>query len=118
MNKIRDTQTIKKGTCVNIRGYNLFHILRSDKQKGDIKQYRNSRNFYQLVVSGNGKQGYPIKFENVPVDDDIAYVRHMGIIVVFEEGEKEVHCNHTNKNSNHAMEAQKNKEDLQQAKIN
>ena len=86
----------KKGARIKIRRDNLFHILKSDKQKVDIQQYGNSRNFHGEIMSGNGKQGYNIKFDDLPADDQMVYVRRRNIIVVIEEGEEEVECDHVN----------------------
>ena len=68
----------------------MFHILKSEKQKDDIQKYGNSRNFHGEIISGNGKQGYNIKFDDLPADDQVVYVRRRNIIVVVEEGEEEV----------------------------
>jgi len=86
----------KKGARVTICRNNLFHILKSDKQKEDIQKYGNIRNFHGEIISGNGKQGYNIKFDDLPADDQMVYVRQRNIIVVIEEGEEEVEYNHAN----------------------
>ena len=86
----------KKGARIKIRRDNLFHILKSDKQKEDIQKYGNSRNFHGEIISGNGKQGYNIKFDDLPAEDQMVYVRRRNIIVVLEEGEEEVECDHVN----------------------
>ena len=39
------------------------------------------------IISGNGKQGYNIKFYDFPADDQVVYVLRRNIIVVVEEGE-------------------------------
>ena len=70
----------------------MFHILKSEKQKYDIQKYGNIRNFHGEIISGNGKQGYNIKFDDFPADDQVVYVRRRNIIVVVEEGEEEVEC--------------------------
>ena len=48
------------------------------------------------IISGNGKQGYNIKFDDLPAEDQMVYVRRRNIIVVIEEGEEEVECDHVN----------------------
>ena len=52
------------------------------------------------IISGNGKQGYNIKFDDLPADDRVVYVRRRNIIVVVKEGEEEVECNHVNDDLN------------------
>ena len=61
----------KKGARIKIRRNNLFHILKSDKQKEDIQKYGNSQKFHGEIISGNGKQGYNIKFKNLPAKDQM-----------------------------------------------
>ena len=73
---------------MKLRVDNLFHILKSDKQKEDIKKYGNSRNFYGKIVSGNGKQGYRIRFDDFPADDQVVYSCRGNIITVFNEGKE------------------------------
>ena len=68
----------------------MFHILKSEKQKDGIQKYGNTRNFHGEIISGNGKQGYNIKFDDLPADNPVVYVRWRNIIVVVEEGEEEV----------------------------
>ena len=90
----------KKRARVKIRRDNLFHILKSEKQKDDIQKYINSRNFHEDIISGNGNQGYNIKFDDLPADDQVVYIRRRNIIVVVEEGEEEVDCDHVDDDLN------------------
>ena len=86
----------KKGSRVKVRRDNLFHILKGEAQKTDIAKYGNSRNFYGVITSGNGKQGYQIKFDDLPAGNQEVYVRRRNIITVVEIGEEEVECDHSN----------------------
>jgi len=81
---------------VKLRKDNRFHILKSDKQKEDIKKYGNSRIFYAKKMLGNGKQGYHIKFDDLPADDQVVYVHRRNIITVANEDKEEVKCDHSN----------------------
>ena len=64
----------KKGAQIKARRDNLFHTLKSDKQKEDIQKYGNSRNFHGEIISGNEKRVYNIKFDDLPADDQMVYV--------------------------------------------
>ena len=106
----------KKGARIKIRRDNLFHILKSDKQKEDIQKYGNSRNFHGEIISGSGKQGYNIRFDDLPADDQIVYVRRRNIITVIEEGEEEVECDHENDDLNDEDSSPKNTEQMDSIK--
>ena len=79
-----------------MRRDNLFRILKSEAQKRDIAKYGNSWNFYGVIVSGNGKQGYQIKFDDLPAGNQEVYVCWRNIITVVEIGEEEVEYDHAN----------------------
>ena len=49
-----------------------------------------------MIVSGNGKQGYQIQFDDLSAGNQMAYVRRRNIITVVEIGEKEVEYDHIN----------------------
>jgi len=112
----------KRGSCrksaqVKLRKENLFHILKSDNQKEYIKKYRNSRNFYGKIVSGNGKDGYCIKFDDLSADDQVVYACGTNVITVVNEGEEEVDCDHSNTNID-VMEGSEKKGGTQKVSIN
>ena len=86
----------KKGSRVKVRRDNLFHVLKSEAQKTDIAKHGNSRNFYGVIMSGNGKQGYQIKFDDLPAGNQEACVRRRNTIAVVSIGEEEVECDHSN----------------------
>ena len=67
----------KKGSRVKVRRDNLFHILKSEAQKTDIAKYDNSWNFYDVITSGSGKQGYQIEFDDLPAGN--SYMRYIYI---------------------------------------
>ena len=75
--KKKKRASCKKGSRVKVRRDNLFHILKSEAQKIDIAEYGNSRNFYGVIASGNGKQGYQIKFDDLPAGN--SYMRYIYI---------------------------------------
>lgn len=78
----------------------LFRILKSEAQKTDIAKYGNSRNFYGVIISGNGKQGYQIKFDALSVGIQDVYVHWRNIITVVETDEEQVECDHANADLN------------------
>ena len=47
-------------------------------------------------MSGNGKQCYRIKFDDLPADDQVVYVCPRHIITVINEGKEDVECDDSN----------------------
>ena len=76
----------KKEARIKIRRDNLFHMLRNDNQKEDMQKHGSSPNFHGEIISGNGKQGCNVKFDDFPADDQMVRARRRNIIVVIEEG--------------------------------
>ena len=54
----------------------------------------------------------------MPVDDQIVYVRRRNIIVVVEEGEEEVECDHVNADLGEIEQSKEKKETDQNVSIN
>ena len=84
----------KKGARVKVRRNNLFHILPDPEQKKGMEKYGNSRNFHGDIVSGNGKSGYQIRFDDLPSGKQIVYVKRRNIISVVDRGEEEKEYDH------------------------
>ena len=53
-----------------------------------------------MIASGNGKQGYKIKFDDLSAGNQEVYVRRRNIITVVGIGEEEVECDHANADLN------------------
>ena len=86
---------IKRGCRVKVTRNNLYHILNETQQIG-LEKFGNSRNFHGNIISGNGKQGYKIKFDDLTSDDQIVYVKRRNIITVVDENEEEKEYDHEN----------------------
>ena len=63
-----------------------------------MEKYRNSWNFYGHIISGSGKQGYRIKLDDLPANDNIVYVKCRTIVKLVDVGEEEVECDHVSAN--------------------
>jgi hypothetical protein len=72
----------RKGARVKVTRSNLFHVLEHDEQRETLKGYGNSRNYYGRILSGSGKQGYNIHFDNLPAGfQDVTIKRRILITV-------------------------------------
>jgi hypothetical protein len=56
----------RKGARVKIKRSLLFHILQHDDQKRKLEGCGNSRNFFGIILSGSGKTGCKIRFDDLP----------------------------------------------------
>ena len=110
--KKKKRDNCKKCARVKVVRNNLFHIFKSNTQKTDIKKYVNSRSLCGVIFYGNGKQGYEIKFDDLPTRDQLVYVRRMDIITILEKDDDEVEWDHYNLNLGTIMKC-KEKDDLQ-----
>jgi hypothetical protein len=52
----------------------LFHVLQDEVQKESTKQYGNHQNFFGTIISGSGKQGFKVQFDDLPVGDQEVYI--------------------------------------------
>ena len=97
-NKILKKKSIKckKGARVKIRRDNLFHILTDPRQKVGLEKFGNSRNFHGDIISGNGKTGYYINFDDLPSGLQKVYVKRRNIITVADKEEEEKEHDHAN----------------------
>ena len=57
----------KKGARAKVRREDLLYVLAHDSQKVGIEEYRNSRKLYGTRISGNGKFGFNVSFDDVQV---------------------------------------------------
>ena len=83
-----------------MRRDNLFHMINSDTHKIYISTYGNKRNVYTVIISGNGKQGYRIKFDDLPAGNQEMYDHWRNIVTVVTFVEEEVYCDHSNTDLN------------------
>ena len=79
-----------------MRRDNLFHILAEARQKVGMEKFGNSRNFHGHMISGNGKIGYQIKFDDLPSGLQKAHVKRRNIITVLDKEEEEREHDHSN----------------------
>ena len=86
----------RKGARVKITRSLLFHILEHDEQREKLKGYGNSRNFFGRILSGSGKTGYSIRFDDLPAGYQDVHVKIRILITVLEDGEEEKETDHTN----------------------
>ena len=86
----------RKGACVKITRSNLFHVLEHDEQRERLKGYGNSRNYFGRILSGSGKQGYNIRFDNLPAGFQDVTIRRPNLITVVMDGKEEKEHDHVN----------------------
>ena len=67
----------------------FFHVLIHDEQRSSLKGFGNNRNFHGTVVSGNGRQGYNIRFDELPVGKKDVTISRRNVITVLNDGEEE-----------------------------
>jgi hypothetical protein len=48
---------------------NPFHIFQTDTQRQKLEGFGNSKNYNGGIISGIGKQGYVIRFDELPVGE-------------------------------------------------
>ncbi len=86
----------RKGARVKVTRSNLFHVLEHDEQRETLKGYGNSRNYYGRILSGSGKQGYNIRFDDLPAAFQDVTIKRRILITVVEDGEEEKEHDHVN----------------------
>jgi hypothetical protein len=86
----------QKGALVKVTRTNLFHVLEHDEQRETLKGYGNSRNFFGQILSGSGKQGYNIRFDDLPAGFQDVTIKRRILITVVEDGQEEKEHNHVN----------------------
>jgi hypothetical protein len=79
----------RKGARVKVTRCNLFHVLEHDEQRETLKGYGNSRNYYGRILSGSGKQGYNICFDDLPAAFQDVTIKRRILKTVVEDGEEE-----------------------------
>jgi hypothetical protein len=93
--KVAATQCCK-GACVKVTRRNLFHVLKHDEQRDTLKGYGNSRNFFGRILSGSGKQGYNIRFDNLPAGYQDFTIKRRILITIVKDGREEKEHDHGN----------------------
>jgi hypothetical protein len=83
-----------KGARVKVTRSNLSHVLKHDEQRETLKGYGNSRNYYGRILSGSGKQGYNICFDDLPAGFQDVTIKRRILITVVEDGEEEKEHDH------------------------
>jgi hypothetical protein len=86
----------RKGAHVKVTRSNIFHVLEHDEQRETLKGYGNSRNYYGQILSGSGKQGYNICFDDLPAAFQDVTIKRRILITVVEDGEEEKEHDHVN----------------------
>jgi hypothetical protein len=86
----------RKGARVKIKRSLLFHVLEHDDQKEKLEGHSNSRNFFGTFLSGSGKTGCKIRFDDLPAGNQDVNVKRRNLITVLEDGEEEKEHDHTN----------------------
>ena len=79
----------QKGARVKVKRKDFFHVLIHDEQRSSLKGFGNNRNFHGTVVSGNGRQGYNIRFDEMPVGKKDVTISRRNVITVLNDGEEE-----------------------------
>jgi hypothetical protein len=82
---------IKIRTRVKIPRFQLFHILESDEQRSSIpKDIPNKYMFFGTVVSrGKGKSSWNVKFDVLPIHQNIVHNITRTKLTVVDDGEEE-----------------------------
>jgi hypothetical protein len=86
----------RKGARVKVTRSHLFHVLETDDQRDKLKGYGNSRNFFGRILSGSGKEGYRIRFDDLPAAHQDVTIKRRILITVLEEGKEEKEHDHVN----------------------
>jgi hypothetical protein len=86
----------RKGARVKVTRSLLFHVLDDDEQREKLKGYGNSRNFFGRILSGSGKEGYKIRFDDLPAGHQDVMIKRRILITVLEDGEEEKEHDHIN----------------------
>jgi hypothetical protein len=72
----------------------LYHVLKDEAQKQSTKKYGNHRNFFGTIISGSGKQGYNIQFDDLPVGNQVVYILRRNMLKVIPPDEEEPEFDH------------------------
>jgi hypothetical protein len=84
------------GAHVKVTRSNLFHVLEHNEQRETLKGYGNSRNFFGQILSGSGKQGYNIPFDNLHAGFQDATIKGWILITIVKDGKEEKEHDHVN----------------------
>ena len=68
----------------------MYHVLDHDNQRHSLKGFPNNRNYHGTVISGSGKQGYSIRFDDLPTDHQDVYIKRRQLLTVLEPTEDEI----------------------------
>ena len=61
----------------------------NETQQVGLEKYGNSRNFHGNIISGSGKEGCKIQFDDLPSDNQIVHVKKRNAITVADPAEEE-----------------------------
>jgi hypothetical protein len=76
-----------KGARVKVTRSNLFHVLEHDEKRESLKGYGDSRNYYYgRILSGSGKQGYNICFNDLSAPFQDVTIKHRILITFVVSG--------------------------------
>ena len=64
--KSQNSRRCQKGARVKVCRKDFYHVLSDDDQRNSLKGFGNNRNFHGTIISGSGKQGYNIRFDDLP----------------------------------------------------
>jgi hypothetical protein len=84
----------RKGARIKVTRNNLMHCLLLDAQKEALAGFGNHRNFYGTVLSGSGRQGYMILFDDLPAGNQQVTIRRRNIMTVVQGNEEEHEYDH------------------------
>jgi hypothetical protein len=87
--KIDQQMKCRRGVRVKVTRANLFHILplSNEEQRKCCEGFGNNRYLYGKIVSGSGKQGYKINFDDFPVGNNevTLFRKHLKVVMPNEE---------------------------------
>jgi hypothetical protein len=92
----RSATQCQKGVPVKVKRSLLLHVLEHNDQRDKLKGYGNSRNFFGRILSGSGKQGYMICFNDLPAGHQDVTIKRYILITVIEDSEEEKEHDHMN----------------------
>ena len=88
------TRRCQKGARVKVMRKDFYHVLTDDDQRKSLKGFGNNRNFHGTIVSGNGKNGYNIRFDELPAGKQDVLLMRRNVIKVLQEDEEEKEYDH------------------------
>ena len=84
----------KKGARLKVQRKKLFDILIEEEQKVELEKYGNSHNYYGTILSGTESTGYKIRFDGLPTNHHVVFVKRRPIIEVIDVNEEEKEYDH------------------------